>query len=361
MSDSETRQYKHLLYMLLLFFRSISSCFLFFLTLFLVDFTGAMAQEAMVIVSSYAQDDLCGRPQYDGVIQALEESRFRNLPVRNVYLDSRRLSPENVQQRINEALKLIETLHPRIIVTLDDLAFFRVGCHFIGAANMYVVFSGLNRPLQFYNSRFAFLKGRIPTSNVTGVYEYLFLREQMEFMQMVLKKKGQVALLYSTDFMGKILKGQVLTELQGTSFADRLRLFPVSDMEGLLEAVDSINSDPGIVAYIPDTMSMPGEKPGKRKTIADLASLLTARAKKIDLAINRAFTRAGFFGGVSVDFMYMGYQAGRQAVMLLDGFPIEKLPVENARRYEIIINKERMDELSLKLDDQVLNMVDEFL
>jgi ABC-type uncharacterized transport system substrate-binding protein len=108
-------------------------------------------------------------------------------------------------------------------------------------------------------------------------------------------------------------------------------------------------------------MSIPGDGPGQRKTISDLAPVLTNRAKKIDLAINRAFTRAGFFGGVSVDFMYMGYQAGRQAVMLLDGYPIRRLPVENAMRYEIIINKKRMEELSLELDGQVLNMVDEFL
>ncbi len=319
------------------------------------------AQEMVMIISSYAQDDLCGRPQYLGVIQAIEESKYRTIPVRSIFLDSKRLPPERVRHRVKEAVALVENLHPKVIVTLDDLAFYRVGCRFAGKDSMYVVFSGLNRSLAFYNRKFSFLNGRRPTSNITGVYEYRFLRDQMEFLQMILKKKGQVALLYSTDFMGEILKEQVKAELAKTCFSNELRLFPVSDLKELLKAVDSINEDPEIVAYIPDTMSLPGGRDGRRKTIADLAPVLTSRAKKIDLAINRAFTRAGFFGGVSVDFMHMGYQAGRQAVMLLEGFPIEELPVENAMRYEIIINKKRMEELLLKLDDQVLNVVDEFL
>ena len=319
------------------------------------------AQEMVMIVSSYARDDLCGRPQYLGVIQAIEESRYRSIPVRSTFLDSKRLPPEKVRQRVKRAVDSIGKLHPQVVVTLDDLAFYQVGCKFIGERGMHVVFSGLNRSLSFYNKRFSFLSGRTPTKNITGVYEYLFLKDQMEFLQMIFKKKGKVALLYSTDFMGEILKDQVLAELKETGFFGELKLFPVSDMKDLVKAVDDINADPSIVAYIPDTMSIPGDVPGQRKTISDLAPVLTNRAKKIDLAINRAFTRAGFFGGVSVDFMYMGYQAGRQAVMLLDGYPIRRLPVENAMRYEIIINKKRMEELSLELDGQVLNMVDEFL
>ena len=321
----------------------------------------AYAREMIVIVASYAQDDLCGRPQYLGAIQAIEESRYRNLPIKSIFLDSKRLSSAEIRKRIDDAVTVIETEHPEIILTLDDLAFSEVGCRFVGARGMYVVFSGVNRPLKFYNSRFSFLKGNTPAKNVTGVYEYLFVREQMEFLRMVLRKDGQIALLYSTDFMGEILKEQVLTELQNTVYAKKIMLFPVSDMEELLNAVDSINSQPRIIAYIPDTMSVPDRKNGRTMTIGDLVPVLTGRAKKIDLATNKAFTRAGFFGGVSVDFMHMGYQAGRLAVMLLDGFPVKRLPVENAGRYEIIINKKRMNDLSLKLDDQVLNMVDEFL
>ena len=321
----------------------------------------AYAQKMIVMVASYAQDDLCGRPQYLGAIQAIEESRYRNLPIKSIFLDSKRLSSSETRKRINDALTVIETERPEIILTLDDLAFSEVGCRFVGARGMYVVFSGVNRPLKFYNSRFSFLKGNIPTKNITGVYEYLFVKEQMEFLRMVLRKDGQIALLYSTDFMGGILKDQVLAELQNTGYDKKIRLFPVSDMEELLKAVDSINSQPRIIAYIPDTMSVLDRKSGRTMIIGDLVPVLTGKAKKIDLAINKAFTKAGFFGGVSVDFMNMGYQAGRLAVMLLDGFPVERLPVENARRYEIIINKKRMNELSLKLDDQVLNMVDEFL
>ena len=334
---------------------------IFLVMSFLLLPTWADSQNTIMIVASYARDDLCGRPQYLGVIQAIEESRYRNLPVRSIFLDSKRLPPAEIRSRIADALAAIEKEHPKIILTLDDLAFSEVGCRFAGARDMYVVFSGVNRPLKFYNSKISFLRGRIPIKNITGVYEYLFVKEQMEFLHMLLRKDGQVGLLYSTDFMGEILKDQVTAELEGTSYAGRVKLFPVSDMEDLVRGLDRINADPGIVAYIPDTMSVLDREKERRMTIADLAPLLTRRARKMDLAINRAFTVAGFFGGVSVDFMHMGYQAGRQAVMLLDGFPVERLPVENADRYEIIINKKRLDDLSLKLDDQVLNMVDEFL
>lgn len=338
------------------------SSFLLLTFVFLLNPIKAEPQSSIVIVASYSKNDLCGRPQYQGILQAIKESKFRIYPIKTIFLDSKRRTNPAVQKKIKKAISIIKKQHPRIVITIDDLAFAKVGSKFIGSKDIYVVFTGINRPLTYYNEKLSFLNGRIPTKNITGVYEKLFIKEQMDFLQMLVKRQPLVAIIYSTDFMGNILKNQIVGELTDTEFAQKIRLFPVLDTGQLAKAIKEINSNPDIAAYIPITLSIVDQKDERRKlTVKDLAPLLTKRIKKIDLAINKAFTRAGFFGGVSVDFLHMGYQAGRLAVLLMDGFPISNLNVENASLYKIVINKKRLKQLNIKLDDQILNMVDEFI
>ncbi|MBL8856492.1 MAG: hypothetical protein JNK57_21195, partial [Planctomycetaceae bacterium] len=45
-----------------------------------------------------------------------------------------------------------------------------------------------NRRLEDYNERAAFLDGRKPVANITGVHEYLFMRDQLSLLEAVLKR-----------------------------------------------------------------------------------------------------------------------------------------------------------------------------
>ncbi|MCG8018725.1 MAG: hypothetical protein JAY97_21185, partial [Candidatus Thiodiazotropha sp. 'RUGA'] len=214
----------------------------------------------------------------------------------------------------------------------------------------------------YYDGRKRFMENRTPVANITGIFEYLFMHEQLSILEGVLGRKvNQIAVLHSTDPVGLILKDQILDELKETAYAKRIILFPAEDVPDMLQMAREINDNPDIDAYIPVTMSVPDPEDGKRKTMDKLAPLLTSTIHKIDLALNSSFTEYGFFGGVSIDFYQMGFQSGYLATRLLKGGAIEAAQVENARRSIIAINRIRMRDLGISLSPDLRSIVDKWV
>jgi len=330
---------------------SLTATFLF------INILPAQAVETIIIVSSYAPNDLCGRPQLKGIIKALTTDELRGLKPLVFFLDSKRLPKREVTRRVDQVFETIKQKNPFLRITLDDVAFIDVAKKMVGKGPPFIVFSGVNRSLEEYNRDIGFMNDGVPTKNITGIYEHLFIKKQIELLDLILNRETKIAMLYSTDFMGLILKDQVERELKDTPYITRIELFPVSNMEELKKAISTISNRADIGAYIPLTMSV-SEGDNKQRTIDELTPFITQHIKKIDLAINMAFTRSGFFGGVSVDFFNMGHQAGELAVQLLKGYPIKRLYIEKADRYKIVVNRKRMEELSVRLPDDLFHIVD---
>ena len=324
----------------------------------------AKAQDFVIIVASYHQEDPCEKLQYAGVISALKSSMSQELKICSYYLDSKRLSMDEVNKKINEVLSAIDKEKPKVIIALDDLAFSVIAPKVIDYEDTFLVFSGINRSLEEYNAKLHFLQGDKPIKNITGVYECLFMQKQMELLDLILERPSKVALIYSTDYIGQIAKSQVLRELDNSEYKDRVELFPVTTMKELEAAIQTIASRPDIQAYIPLILSVSPKHPTKKhykQTIEGIAPLLTSKIKKIDLTPNKLFTELGFFGGYSVDFFQMGHQAGLLGVRLLESHPISSLLIEKAKNYKIIVNKKRIKELGIRLNDEILNLVDKFI
>ncbi len=320
----------------------------------------ASSSKKIFIVASYSEHDLCGSPQYKGIVSALKESEFQDFAITSIYLDSKRLGKKALEKRKQALIQQIDEERPYLIVTIDDLAFSVVAPCVVGEGPPWVVFSGLNRSLEEYNHALHFLKGNTPIKNITGIYEYLFMPEQIKFFDLISPERKKIALLYSTDFMGNILKDQVVRELEDAGLTDRLLYFPVANMDELAEKSAQIENNPQIGGYIPLTMSVKGEK-GEKYTIRELAPILIRKVKKIDLALNMAFTKSGFLGGVSVDFYQMGHQAGELAANIIRQYPISRLGVQRAERYRFVINKRRLQSLGLELPEEIYNMLDELV
>ena len=321
----------------------------------------ALGEDSIYIVLSYDENDLCGKPQLQGILQGINEGPNRHFLVKTFYLDSKRLSKSQVQQKVQQVLHSIKRAHPRVVVTVDDAAFLYVGLALNGQPNTFVVFSGINGDISAYNKISPFLQDRNPISNITGVVEHLFLKEQVDFLKLLHKWPCEMGILYSTDFMGEKGKKQIGRSLQSVMPKKNLRYFPVSTLSELKIRTKQINQSPAICAYIPLVLSIRDEKNGRQITLEDLVPQITQRIKKIDIAVNKTFTKAGFFGGANVDMFHMGYQAGQMVSMLLDGVEINKLQVEKASRFQVIVNKNRAKELGLKLEPDVLCLVDELI
>jgi len=323
--------------------------------------TSAHAED-IILVASYHATDACGQPQYQAAMDALKQGGFTGLSAKGYFLDTRVQGKEEVAKTIAQIKQDIRTNKPKFVFTIDDAAFAMLYEEVLRHPTTRLVFTGLNRKLEDYNQKARFLDKRTPTANITGVFEYLFMREQFEFLEIVLKKSvNKVAVLYSTDAIGHILKDQIIDELKDSKFQDRLVLFPAEDVPGMLKAARQINANKQIDAYIPVTMSLPDPSDNRRKTMQELTPLLIKEIKKIDLSLNDSFTEYGFFGGVSVDFYQMGFQSGFMATKLLKGGAIKEIAIENARRSIVAINRKRMRELGIRMNPETQSIVDKWI
>lgn len=314
------------------------------------------------LVASYHQKDACGEPQYNAALDALKQGGLSRLSSRGYFLDARVSSKEDVQKLVAQIKQDIRTVKPKLVFTLDDVAFAMLYEDVLQQPGTQLVFSGLNRHLDFYNDKARFLNGRTPVANITGVFEKLFMRDQLSLVETVLKRPlNKVAVLYSTDAIGVILKDQILDELKGTPYEQQILLFAADTVPEMLKSAKAINDDARIDAYIPVTMSVPETADGKRLTMVQLAPMLIKAIRKIDLSLNDSFTEYGFFGGVSIDFYQMGFQTGFLASKLLKGGAIKGITVEDAKRSVIAINRKRMQELGIRLTPEARSIVDKWV
>lgn len=330
--------------------RFLTILFIFFI------FYGCSEQKTVFILSSYDDKDVCGQPQVEGAVDALKKEN-KDLKIDITYLNSRRIQREEFESRCNEFIKRVESQNPSLILTTDDAAFQCVAEHLMGS-KIPVVFSGINVTPEHYNEKYHFLEGRKPVKNFTGVYERLFIPKQIELVEVLTGKVDKIAVLYSTDFMGNALKEQVIYELKNSDFKNRLIFYPVGTISELNKALEEMNKRKDITAYFPFVMSIKDEK---ALTLQDVASIITVKIKKIDLAVNKQFVDLGFFGGFSVDFYQMGYRAGEIASYILKTGNISELNVEDADRYVRIINLKRAKDINLKLYDKQISVFDEVI
>lgn len=314
------------------------------------------------LIASYHENDACGQPQYKAAMDALKQGGFAGLASKGYFLDTRVAAKEDVAKAIELIKKDLRADKPKLVVTIDDPAFAMLYEEVLRQPETRMVFSGLNRKLDYYNDKARFLSQRTPVANITGVFEYLFMREQFSMLEAILKRPvRKVAVLYSTDAVGVIVKDQILDELKGTQYENRVVLFSADDVPTMVRNAAAINEDKQIDAYIPVTMSVPDPADNKRKTMNMLAPTLTRTIRKIDLSLNASFTEYGFFGGVSIDFYQMGFQTGFLASKLLKGGAIKDTPVEDAKRSIIAVNRSRMQELGIQLGPEVRSIVDKWV
>ncbi len=334
----------------------------FFIVLLSVFLSHPVLADDVFVVGSYHKGDVCGQPQQDAAIDAFKQGGFADLSFREYYLNSRFLPGEETAQIVEQIITDIRTLKPKFVITTDDPAFARLYEEVLRHPEMYMIFTGLNRSLDDYNAKARFMENRVPTANITGVFEYLFMREQLAMVEAILGKElDKVAVLHATDIVSTIVKDQIQEELKGTEYENRLVFFVAEDIPSLVEAAASIDADKSIDVYIPVTLSVHDPVEDRRRDLSSVAPIIIEHINKIDLSINSSFTAAGFFGGVSIDFYQMGFEGGYMATRLLKGMPIEDIPIVDAGRSIVTINRTRARQLGIRIDPNIQSIVDEWI
>ena len=205
--------------------------------------TSSMAAD-IFLIASYHETDACGQPQYEAAMDALKQGGFASLSSKGYFLDSRVAPKEEVAKAIEQIRKDIRAEKPKLVFTIDDTAFAMLYEEVLQQPETKMVFSGLNRKLDYYNDRARFLNKRSPVANITGVFEYLFMHEQLALLEAVLERPlRKVAVLYSTDAVGVILKDQIVDELKGTPYENQIVLFSAEDIPTMINNAKAINAD----------------------------------------------------------------------------------------------------------------------
>ena len=315
------------------------------------------------VVASYHREDLCGRPQQEAAVEAIRQSDIPDVAFREYFLDSRRRDAKDVDREAERIVADIDARKPALVLTVDDAAFARLYGEALRRPSMFLVFSGLNRPVREYDAAIPFLDDKgLPSKNITGVFEPFFIKEQFEMLEVLLRRPVmRVAVLHSVDPVGMIVRRQVEAELSDTPFRNRVSFCAAEDEAGVLRCAESIGNDPEIDAWIPAILTVRASGGSGRLTLPDLAKPMMSRIRKPDLTLNVSFTELGFYGGVSVDFRRMGFQAGIMAAKLLKGHPIREIPVENARKTQMAVNRSRLRELGIPLPGEFSGIVDIFV
>jgi hypothetical protein len=315
----------------------------------------------VLVVGSYHEGDVCGQPQQNAAIDALKQSEFKELSFKEYHLNARFLSDMEVNRIVERIVSDIRNLKPKFVIVSDDPAFSRLYEEILEHPETRMIFTGLNRSLDEYNDKARFMENRVPVANITGVFEYLFMREQFSMAEAILGKAlNRVAVLYSTDAVGMIVKDQILTELKGTEYERRVVSFVAEDLPSLVETARRIDEDDTIDAYIPVTLSIHDPASDQRMDLSALAPIITEIIRKMDLSINSSFTEAGFFGGVSIDFYQMGFEGGYMAIKLLRGIPIRDIPIVDAGHSIVSINRARARRLGIRIDPAIQSIVDQW-
>jgi ABC-type uncharacterized transport system substrate-binding protein len=311
----------------------------------------------LFIVHSYEATHVCGLPQSIGVLNALAEAGLgpEKVAVRQFYMDTKRThtTPQAMGAQAALALEAIEDFDPQVVVTLDDNAFRLVGLALVDRPGLSVVFSGLNGQPEDYHARTPFMESReAPGHNVTGVYEKLHLRRAVSVITRTVPGVRKVVGITDHSPTGEALTRQFAIESAQGLAAD-WTLERVRTFEEYKALIRRLNQDDSVQAIYPVALTLPDGE-GGRVTAPGIFRWTIRHSTKPEIPLNYFFCKLGLFGGASVDFESMGYEAGRKAVAVLRGEDAGSLPVTEASEYAIVFNVARAKALGLAIPEEIL-------
>lgn len=323
------------------------------------------AAPRIMIVHSYDPEDVCGRPQYEGVVSALEKEGFSipgDLRVDVYHMDTKRRNntPDLILEQANRALEIIRGSPPDVLVTLDDSAFAKVGLEMAGS-RIPVVFCGMNGQPEMYHRQRPFLNSRSrPGHNVTGVYEKLHIVNAFRVHARLFPDTGGIRIFLDTSPTGRAIARQIELELEEDPppvFWDTRTVAGWSEYQS---EIREANRDERIGAIYPAALLLK-DKAGRTYTAPEIFRWTVTHSTKPEISLNYSFTRLGLFGGAAVDFHAMGEQAGRMAARILRGEPVGGIPMEDARKFALVFNIHRARQLGIAIPDDILMAADEVI
>lgn len=317
------------------------------------------------ILHSYDRENVCGRPQHDGVVAALKEQGFtegKNLVLKTYYMNtkSRNNTEKLISRQARIALSKIRDFRPHVLVTLDDNAFRTVALELVDTPRN-IVFSGMNGQPEDYNLKKRFMESRErPGHNITGVYENLHFTTAVRVQKKILPDLRKVRMLWDLSPTGRAIDRQIQIELGKEKIPVGFDKKIVRSWEEYMREIETINNDPQIGAVYLAALLLK-DAGGKAVTVPEIFRWTVQNCRKPAIAPNYAFVEMGLFGGAVIDYKAMGMQAGSMAAEILRGRKPGDLAIEDAGRYALVFNLARARQLGIAIPDDMLLAADEVI
>lgn len=320
----------------------------------------------LFIIHSYEQGHICGQPQHNGALKALEEAGYlegENLLVETYFMDTKRANntPTLIAEQASQAITKLNEFKPDVVLTLDDNAFKTVALPAAQGKTPYV-FCGLNGQPELYNEKNFFMNSRqTPGSNITGVYEKLYIREALYVLSTMLNL-DKVLVLDDKSPTGRAIAKQVELELAPSSgrkpITSRLEQRTIESWEQFTAVINEINKDDEIGAFYLGTLLLQ-DSVGRVYTASEIIDYTIKHAQKPAIGLNYAFIKLGLYGGATVDFYAMGHLAGKKIATIFEGGSVGTIPIEDAPKIALVFNLKRAEDLGLDIPADILMAADE--
>jgi ABC-type uncharacterized transport system substrate-binding protein len=315
------------------------------------------------ILHSYEENHVCGQPQHDGVVAALEKAGFtenKNLEIQTYFMDTKRKNntPELMEEQAQLALKKINDFRPQVLVTLDDNAFRTVALKLVDKP-LSIVFCGMNGQPEDYNKKVPSMDSRSrPGHNITGVYEKLHLVDAVRVHSKLRPDLKKIKMFVDTSPTGRAIYKQMKLEIERESLPCSWEIHVAKSWEEYQREIRSANKDSDVGVIYPAALLLK-DREGNSYTAPKIFAWTTQNSNKPEIALNYAFTRMGLFGGAAVDFYAMGSQAGKMVAKILHGENPGNISIEEAYRYALAFNLDRAEKLGLEIPLEILMAADE--
>jgi len=317
------------------------------------------------ILHSYEFDHVCGQPQHDGVVSALDKAGLKdqkNLTIETYCMDTKRQNntEELIHKQAQVAMERIRSFRPDVLVVLDDNAFRTVALSLADTSTP-IVFCGLNGQPEDYHKQKAFMESRErPAHNITGVYEKLHFVNAIRVHVRLFPETKKVVILSDLSPTGRAILEQVRIEMSQEPLPCAHIIQVVQTWEEYKLAILAANQEPEVGVIYPGALLLKDGE-GNTYTAPEIFAWTRENSTQPEIAINYAFTKMGLFGGVAVDFHAMGEQAGRMAIRILRGEDPGRIPIEEAERYALVFNLDRARQLGIQIPPDVLLAADEVI
>lgn len=282
----------------------------------------------ILVVHSYHIDYEWTKSIHDGINHVLKGKGYS---VRFFFMDTKRNTDETYKITSGQkALKLVDDLKPRVVITTDDNAQQYMGKYLVNRENVSLVFCGVNMDMKTYN---------YPAANVTGVLERPSVRSTLNLLQKVVPDVRSVTVF--TD-KSPTSKGfiEYITNLDLEVTIDAV--METDDFDQWKRTFETIKSD-AVVTYMYHTVRYRGKPVLPREVMAWTRD----RSDRPTVGFFYFAVEDGVLLGQVESGFEHGELAAKRAVEIVNGKKAGEIPVITATKGLVMVNDKTARKLGI--------------